>query len=325
MGDISKVLSNIEKKFGKESLVGEIHEIEKVSSGCIGLDLALGGGYPRGRIIEIMGWESSGKTTLALHLAAEVQKLDGRIGYIDTEHALDLFYANQLGIDVDVTSKDPQFVLSQPGSGEEALGIANEMVKSGEFQLIVIDSVAGLVPKALIQGEVGDRKIGLIAQLMSQWTPIIATSAAKNDCLVAYISQFREKIGVMFGNPTTTTGGNALKFYASQRLEVSRIGQNKDGEEVISNKTRVKVIKNKVAPPFKKAEFDIVFGEGISKYADTLDLASELEIVKKGGSWYSYNNSKLGQGRDTVVNILKEDVGLYEEIELKVKQELGFL
>ena len=320
---IKSVLATIEKKFGKESLVGELVEIEKVSSGCLSLDVALGGGYAVGRVIEVRGWESSGKSTIALHLAAEIQKGGGRVGYVDTEHALDLFYANQLGVDVDITAEDPKFVLSQPDCGEDALGIVNEMVKSGEFKLIVVDSVAGLVPKALIQGEVGDKKIGLIAQLMSQWTPIIVTSAHNNDCIVCYISQYREKIGVMFGSSTTTTGGNALKFYASQIIEVARIGQEKDGEEVLANKTRVKVLKNKVAPPFKKAEFDIVFGEGINFIADVLDLAAELEIVKKSGSWFSYGETKLGQGRAGVITLLKDNPELFEEIEGKVKNELG--
>jgi len=320
---IKNVLDTIKKKFGKESIVGELVEVERISSSCISLDLALGGGYPTGRVIEIRGWESSGKTTVALHLAAEIQKAGKRVGYVDTEHALDLFYASNLGVDVDITADDPQFVLSQPDSGEEAMGIAREMAVSGEFGLIVLDSVAGLVPKALIQGEVGDQKMGVIARLMSQWIPALVAPASNSGTIICFISQYREKIGVMFGNPTTTTGGHALKFYSSQIIEVARIGQNKDGDKVLSNKTRVKVLKNKVAVPFKQAEFDIVFGEGIDYTADVLDIATELEIVKKSGSWYSYIDTKLGQGRAGVIDLLKDNPELYEEIEGKVKNELG--
>jgi recombination protein RecA len=322
---IKNVIDIINKKFGKESLVGEVIEVEKISSTSLGLDIALGGGYAKGRIIEIFGWESSGKTTLALHLVSEIQKSGGRVGYIDTEHALDLFYAAALGCDVDITSDDPKFIVSQPNNGEDALGIANEMVKSGKFQLIVIDSVAALVPKALLLGEVGDQKMASTARLMSQWVPAIQISANQNNCIVVFINQMREKIGIMFGSPNTTSGGNALKFYASQRLEVSRVGQNKDGDEIISNKTRVKVIKNKVAVPFKQCEFNIVFGEGIDKYAEILDLASEMNIVNKSGSWYSYENTKLGQGADSVTSLLKDNPELFEEINLKVRTELGMV
>ena len=320
---IESVLSKIEKKFGKEAIVGELIEIERVSSGCLSLDIALGGGFPVGRIIEIMGWESSGKTTLALHLAAEIQKLGKRVGYVDTEHSLDLFYAAALDIDVDFDNKN--FVLSQPDNGEEAMGIAREMANSGEFGLIVLDSVAGLVPKALINGEVGDQKMGLIARLMSSWVPALTSPANQSGCIICFISQFREKIGVMFGSPTTTTGGNALKFYASQRLEVARIGQNKDGDEVLSNKTRVKVIKNKVSAPFKQANFNIVFGEGIDNVADVLDLAVGVEIIKKSGSWYSYEDVKLGQGSQKVNELFRDNPELFEEIENKLKIELGII
>lgn len=318
---IESVLGIIEKKFGKEAIVGELIEIERISSGCLSLDIALGGGYPVGRIIEVMGWESSGKTTLALHLAVEIQKLGKRVAYVDTEHSLDLFYAASLGIDVDFDNKN--FVLSQPNNGEEAMGITRELANSGEFGLIVLDSVAGLVPKALINGEVGDQKMGLIARLMSSWVPALTSPANQSGCIICFISQFREKIGVMFGSPTTTTGGNALKFYASQRLEVSRIGQVKDGDEVLANRSRVKVIKNKVSAPFKKAEFNIVFGEGIDKFADILDLAVEVEIVKKSGSWYTYGEIKLGQGSQKVNELLKDNLELFEEIENKLKAELG--
>jgi recombination protein RecA len=325
MGDFKKFLTWIEKNYGKEAIVGEIVEVERISSQSIGLDWALGGGYPKGRLIEIFGWESSGKTTLALHLVAEIQKNGGRVGYIDTEHSLDMFYAAALGCDMDITSDDPKFVLSQPSSGEEALGIAVAMIKSGEFQLIVIDSVAGLVPKALLTGEVGDQKMAVIARLMSQWTPIMATVANQNNCTVLYINQLRESM-VMFGNPNVTTGGNALKFYTSQRIEVSRAGQNKDSnEEVISNKTLVKVIKNKVAIPFRKANFNIVFGEGIDKFSEVLDIASEMGIVQKSGSWYSYGSTKLGQGQQSVVDLLKDNLELFEEIEHKVRVEYGMI
>lgn len=320
---IQSILDNIDKKFGEGTISRKLIDAPKTSSGCLSLDLALGGGYPNGRIIEIMGWESSGKSTLALHLAAEVQKLGKRVGYIDTEHALDLFYASQLGVNVDIESQDPKFVMSQPDNGEQAMEVARAFVNSGEFGLVVIDSVSGLVPKALLQGDVGDVKMATIARLMSQWVPALTSPANKSGCIVLFISQYREKIGVMFGSPVTTTGGNALKFYASQRLEVSRVGQNKDGDEVLSNKSRVKVIKNKVSPPFKKAEFDIEFGTGINKIGDILDLAAELDIVKKAGSWYSYEETKLGQGRQSVIDLLKDNPEIVEEIELKVRKELN--
>lgn len=318
------LLSKVEKEFGKEAIASEIKDIKRVSSGCLSLDIALGGGYAIGRLIEIFGWESSGKTTLALHLAAEVQKSGGRVGYIDTEHALDLFYAASLGVDVDITAEDPKFVLSQPDSGEQAIEITRMFVGSGEFQLVVIDSVAALVPKAVIQGKAGDQKIGLVARLLSQLVPTLVSPAANNDCIVCFINQFREKVGVMYGSPNVTTGGNALKFYTSQRIEVSRVGQGKDKDEVaISNRTRAKIIKNKVSPPHRIAEFSIVFGEGIDFVSDVLEISSELEIVKKSGSWYSYGETKLGQGADNVVLLLKDNPELFEEITNKVKQEIG--
>lgn len=320
---IQSVLDNIDKKFGEGTISRKLIDVPRVSSGCLSLDLALGGGYPNGRIIEIMGWESSGKSTLALHLAAEVQKLGKRVGYIDTEHSLDLFYASQLGVNVDIESTDPKFVMSQPDNGEQAMEVARAFINSGEFGLVVIDSVSGLVPKALLQGDVGDVKMATIARLMSQWVPALTSPANKTNCIVLFISQYREKIGVMFGSPITTTGGNALKFYASQRLEISRIGQNKNGDEILSNKSRVKVIKNKVSPPFRKAEFDIEFGTGINTIGDVLDLAVELDIVKKAGSWYSYEETKLGQGRQPVIDLLKDNPEIVEEIELKVRKELN--
>jgi len=320
---IQSVLDNIDKKFGEGTISRKLIDVPRVSSGCLSLDLALGGGYPNGRIIEIMGWESSGKSTLALHLAAEVQKLGKRVGYIDTEHSLDLFYASQLGVNVDIESTDPKFVMSQPDNGEQAMEVARAFINSGEFGLVVIDSVSGLVPKALLQGDVGDVKMATIARLMSQWVPALTSPANKTNCIVLFISQYREKIGVMFGSPITTTGGNALKFYASQRLEISRIGQNKNGDEILSNKSRVKVIKNKVSPPFRKAEFDIEFGTGINTIGDVLDLAVELDIVKKAGSWYSYEETKLGQGRQSVIELLKDNPEIVQEVEEKVRKELN--
>lgn len=328
MGDKFKnLIARVEKEFGKEAIVQEIKEVKRFSSGCISLDIALGGGWAVGRLIEIFGWEASGKTTACLHAAAEIQKEGGRVGYIDTEHSLDLFYAASLGVDVDVEADDPKFVLSQPDSGEQAIEIARMFTSSGEFKLVVIDSVASLVPKAVIQGKAGDQKIGLIARLMSQLTPTLVSPAQKNECTVLFVNQFREKIGVMFGSPNTTTGGNALKFYTSQRVEISRIGQGKGKDEngnesIISNKTRAKVKKNKVSPPFKEAEFQIAFGIGIDYWTDVVEIGINLELVTKSGSWYSYGNTK-GQGLETFVDMLKEDVNTFEELELKVKQECG--
>lgn len=329
MDKFRDLISRVEKEFGKEAIVQEIKEVERISSGCLSLDLALGGGYAVGRLIEIFGWESSGKTTLALHLAAEVQKKGGRVGYIDTEHSLDLFYAAALGVDVDIEAEDAKFVLSQPSSGEEAIEIARMFTGSGLFELVVIDSVASLVPKAVIQGKAGDQKIGLIARLMSQLVPTLVAPAQQNNCTICFINQFREKIGVMFGSPTTTSGGNALKFYTSQRIEVSRIGgvktKNDEGdEELTANKVKVKVKKNKVSPPFKEAEFQIVFGEGINYHADVIEIGVSLGFVQKSGSWFSFDGTK-GQGFESFVDMLREDVGEFEKLETKVKEECGIL
>ena len=321
---LNDVLANIEKKLGKDIIVGNKIEVEFVSSGSIGLDFALGGGYAKGRVIELYGWESSGKTTLALHLAAEIQKLGGTVAYIDMEQAMDLEYAENLGVEIDFDSKD-KFLLSQPENGEQALELVRELLKADKVQLIVFDSVGALNPKAKLQGDIGDAKMGLEARLMSSTLPMLISDAKKTGCIILFINQKREKIGVMFGNPETTMGGNALKFYASQRLDVSRFGQEKDGDEVTANKTRVKVVKNKVAPPFKKAEFNIEFGVGIDKVAELVDLAVECEIIKKSGSWYSYGDTKLGQGSAGVKSILQDNPELFEEIDKKVRINLGLL
>jgi len=321
---VKSFLDNIDKKFGKETICRDNVEIERVSSGSISLDLALGGGYPVGRIIEGVGWESSSKTSCALHLAAEVQKNGGRVGYIDSENALDLFYAKKIGVDVDIEGDDPKFFLAQPSTGEESLELVREFADSGLFKLIVIDSVASLVPKALLLGDVGDQKMAVIARLMSQWVPALTSVANKSGCIIYFINQYREKLGAMFGSNLTAPGGNALKFYASQKLEFARIGQLKDSnDEVIGIKVRVKVLKNKVSPPFKKAEFDVIFGEGISREGEILDYAVVLELVKKSGSWYSYEDVKLGQGRNTVIELLKDTPELTEELETKIRKELG--
>ena len=321
---LNDVLANIEKKLGKDIIVGNKIEVEFVSSGSIGLDFALGGGYAKGRVIELYGWESSGKTTLALHLAAEIQKLGGTVAYIDMEQAMDLEYAENLGVEIDFDSKD-KFLLSQPENGEQALELVRELLKADKVQLIVFDSVGALNPKAKLQGDIGDAKMGLEARLMSSTLPMLISDAKKTGCIILFINQKREKIGIMFGNPETTMGGNALKFYASQRLDVSRFGQEKDGDEVTANKTRVKVVKNKVAPPFKKAEFNIEFGVGIDKVAELVDLAVECEIIKKSGSWYSYGDTKLGQGSAGVKSILQDNPELFEEIDKKVRINLGLL
>jgi recombination protein RecA len=320
--ELKQVIANIEKRFGKEAIVGNKVEVEWVSSGSIGLDIALGGGYARGRVVELFGWESSGKSTLALHLSAEIQKLGLKVGYIDMENALDVFYAEQLGVKIDFTNGN-DFILSQPDDGETAFEIMRELLKSPEIGLIVFDSVGALLPKAVIQGEAGDSKMGLQARLMSSMMPIISQQAKKNNTIVLMINQKREKIGVMFGNPETTMGGNALKFYASQRLEIARAGQEKDGEEVISNRTRVKVVKNKVAPPFRKAEFNITFGQGISKIDEIIDIAVEYSIVEKRGSWFAYGDTKLGQGAANVKVILQDNPELYDEIYRKILETIG--
>jgi recombination protein RecA len=290
-------------------------DVEVTSSGSLGLDIALGvGGYPRGRVIEIYGPESSGKTTLTLHAIAETQKAGGIAAFIDAEHAFDRFYAQDLGVDID------NLIISQPDNGEQALEIADNLVRSGAIDMVVIDSVAALTPKSEIEGEMGDSKMGLHARLMSQALRKLTGSISKTNCTMIFINQLREKIGVMFGNPETTTGGNALKFYASVRLDIRRSTQIKDSDgNVLGNKTRVKVVKNKVAPPFRLAEFDIMYGQGVSKVGEILDVAVEHEIVKKSGSWFSYEDTKLGQGRDAVKQMIKDNPELMDELEEKIK------
>ncbi|WP_026706052.1 recombinase RecA [Flavobacterium soli] len=314
-------LDKLDKTYGKGTVMkmGDkaIEEVETISSGSLGLDLALGvNGYPKGRIIEIYGPESSGKTTLTLHAIAEAQKAGGIAAFIDAEHAFDRNYAEKLGVDIE------NLIISQPDNGEQALEIAENLIRSGAIDIVVIDSVAALTPKSEIEGEMGDSKMGLHARLMSQALRKLTGTISKTHCTVFFINQLREKIGVMFGNPETTTGGNALKFYASVRLDIRRSSQIKDGENVIGNRTKVKVVKNKVAPPFKTAEFDIMYGEGVSKTGEILDLAVEFEIVKKAGSWFSYGETKLGQGRDAVKALIKDNPELAEELELKIKAQI---
>ncbi|WP_298395699.1 recombinase RecA [Flavobacterium sp.] len=311
-------LDKLDKTYGKGTVMkmGDkaIEEVETISSGSLGLDLALGvNGYPKGRIIEIYGPESSGKTTLTLHAIAEAQKAGGIAAFIDAEHAFDRNYAEKLGVDIE------NLIISQPDNGEQALEIAENLIRSGAIDIVVIDSVAALTPKSEIEGEMGDSKMGLHARLMSQALRKLTGTISKTHCTVFFINQLREKIGVMFGNPETTTGGNALKFYASVRLDIRRSSQIKDGENVIGNRTKVKVVKNKVAPPFKTAEFDIMYGEGVSKTGEILDLAVEFEVVKKAGSWFSYGDTKLGQGRDAVKSLIKDNPELADELELKIK------
>ena len=295
-----------------------VEKIEAISSGSIGLDIALGvGGYPKGRVVEIYGPESSGKTTLTLHAIAECQKAGGIAAFIDAEHAFDRFYAQKLGVDLG------ELVISQPDNGEQALEIADNLIRSGAVDALVIDSVAALTPKSEIEGEMGDSKMGLHARLMSQALRKLTASISKTNCTVFFINQLREKIGVMFGNPETTTGGNALKFYASVRVDIRRSTQLKNSEGgVLGNKTRVKIVKNKVAPPFKTTEFDIMYGEGISKIGEILDIGVEHDIIEKSGSWFSYGGSKLGQGRDSVKAILKDNPELMEELEQKILEQL---
>ncbi|MDP3353157.1 MAG: recombinase RecA [Flavobacteriaceae bacterium] len=310
-------LDKLDKTYGKGAVMrlgdSAIVEVEAISSGSLGLDIALGvGGYPRGRVIEIYGPESSGKTTLTLHAIAEAQKAGGIAAFIDAEHAFDRFYAQKLGIDVD------NLIISQPDNGEQALEITENLIRSGAIDIVVIDSVAALTPKSEIEGEMGDSKMGLHARLMSQALRKLTATISKTNCTVIFINQLREKIGVMFGNPETTTGGNALKFYASVRLDIRKKSQIKDGEKVIGTGTKVKVVKNKVAPPFMTAEFDIMYGEGISKIGEIVDLGVEYEIVKKSGSWFSYGETKLGQGRDAVKGLLKDNPELAKEIETKI-------
>ncbi len=314
-------LDKIDKSYGKGTIMklGD-HAIENlpcISSGSLGLDLALGiGGYPRGRVVEIYGPESSGKTTLAIHAIAEAQKKGGIAAFIDAEHAFDRFYAENLGVDVN------NLYISQPDNGEQALEVADQLIRSGAIDIIVIDSVAALTPKAEIEGDMGDSKMGLHARLMSQALRKLTSVIDKTSTTVVFINQLRDKLGVMFGNPETTTGGNALKYYASVRLDVRRIGQIKDGDSVVGNRTRVKIVKNKVAPPFRSAEFDIMFGEGISKIGEIIDMGVECEIIKKSGSWFSYGETKLAQGRDGVKALLKDNEELREEIEAKTKEAL---
>lgn len=315
-------LDKLDKTYGKGTVMklgdSAVEEVEAIPSGSLGLDLALGVmGYPRGRVIEIYGPESSGKTTLTLHAIAEAQKAGGIAAFIDAEHAFDRFYAEKLGVDID------NLIISQPDNGEQALEIAENLIRSGAIDIVVVDSVAALTPKSEIEGEMGDSKMGLHARLMSQALRKLTSTISKTNCTVFFINQLREKIGVMFGNPETTTGGNALKFYASVRLDIRRSTQIKDGENVIGNKTKVKVIKNKVAPPFRTAEFDIMYGEGISKSGEVLDLAVDFDIVKKAGSWFSYGDTKLGQGRDAVKSLLKDNPELQDELEEKIKEAIA--
>ena len=310
-------LDKLDKTYGKGTVMkmgdAPIIDVDAIPSGSLGLDIALGvGGYPRGRVIEIYGPESSGKTTLTLHAIAEAQKQGGIAAFVDAEHAFDRFYAKDLGIDVD------NLIISQPDHGEQALEIVDNLIRSGAIDIIVIDSVAALTPKSEIEGEMGDSKMGLHARLMSQALRKLTAVIHKTQCTVIFINQLREKIGVMFGNPETTTGGNALKFYSSIRLDIRRRTQIKDGDNVIGNRTKVKVVKNKVAPPFKIAEFDIMYGKGISKAGEIVDLGVELDIVKKSGSWYSYGETKLGQGRDAVKQLILDNPDMADEIEAKI-------
>ncbi|WP_421942440.1 recombinase RecA [Pedobacter sp.] len=314
-------LDKLEKSYGKGTIMklGDtaIEPLEFISTGSISLDIALGiGGIPKGRVIEIYGPESSGKTTLATHIIAEAQKKGGIAAFIDAEHAFDQFYAKKLGVDTD------NLLISQPDNGEQALEIADNLIRSGAIDVIVIDSVAALVPKSEIEGEMGDSKMGLHARLMSQALRKLTGTISKTGCCCIFINQLRDKIGVMFGNPETTTGGNALKFYASVRLDIRRISQIKDSDEVSGNRVKVKIVKNKVAPPFRIAEFDVMFGEGISKNGEIIDLGVDFGIIKKAGSWFSYGDTKLGQGRDAVKQLLSDNPELAEELEAKIKAEV---
>lgn len=315
-------MEKMEKTFGKGAVMkmgdGAIEDIEVIPTGSITMDLALGvGGYPKGRVIEIYGPESSGKTTLAIHAIAEVQKQGGIAAIIDAEHAFDQFYAQKLGVNVS------ELIISQPDNGEQALEIADNLIRSGAVDLLIVDSVAALTPKAEIEGEMGDSQMGLQARLMSKALRKLTGSINKAGTCCIFINQLRDKIGVMFGNPETTTGGNALKFYASVRIDIRRAAQIKDSEEVIGNRTKVKIVKNKVAPPFRKAEFDIMYGEGISKVGEIIDIGVELNILKKSGSWFSYGETRLGQGRDAVKSLILDNPEMMEELEIKIKEALA--
>ena len=319
---LQMAMDKLEKAHGKGSIMrmgdSAVEDVDVIPSGSIGLDMALGiGGYPKGRIIEIYGPESSGKTTLAIHAIAEAQKKGGIAAMIDAEHAFDRFYAEKLGVDID------NLLISQPDNGEQALEIAENLIRSGAIDIIVIDSVAALTPRAEIEGEMGDSKMGLQARLMSQALRKLTGTISKTGCVCIFINQLREKIGVMFGNPETTTGGNALKFYASVRLDIRRVGQIKAGDDVSGNRARVKVVKNKVAPPFRKAEFDIMYGQGVSKVGEIIDLGVDHGIVKKSGSWFSYGETRLGQGRDAVKDLLLDNPELMEELEVKIKEAIS--
>ena len=319
---IQMAMQKIEKDYGKGSIMklgdDKVENVEVIPTGSLGLDLALGvGGYPRGRIIEIYGPESSGKTTLALHAIAEAQKIGGIAAFIDAEHAFDRFYAENLGVDID------NLLISQPDNGEQALAIAEQLISSAAIDIIVIDSVAALTPKAEIEGDMGENKVGLQARLMSQALRKLTSTISKTNTTCIFINQMREKIGVMFGNPETTTGGNALKYYASVRIDVRPSTPIKNGDEILGKLTKVKVVKNKVAPPFRKCEFDIMFGTGISKTGEILDLAVSMDVVKKSGSWFSYADTKLAQGRDAVLALLKDNQELLDEIEAKVREKIN--
>ncbi|MGB0807302.1 MAG: recombinase RecA [Salibacteraceae bacterium] len=322
MKALQLTMDKLEKNYGKGSIMklgdSAIEKVEVIPTGSITLDMALGvNGIPKGRIIEIYGPESSGKTTMAIHMMAQAQKQGGTAVMIDAEHAFDRFYAESLGVDVE------NLLIAQPDNGEQALEIADNLIRSGAVDIVVVDSVAALTPRAEIEGEMGDSKMGLHARLMSQALRKLTGTISKTNCTVIFINQLREKIGVMFGNPETTTGGNALKFYASVRLDIRRIGQIKSGDQVIGNHTRVKVVKNKVAPPFTKAEFDIMYGKGVSRSGELLDLGVDMEVVKKSGSWFSYGDTKLGQGRDAVKQLLEDNPELSEEIEGKVRAAIS--
>lgn len=322
---LDAALGQIEKQFGKGSVMklgdSSVHmNVETVPTGSLSLDIALGlGGIPKGRIVEVYGPESSGKTTVALHMVAEVQKRGGIAGFIDAEHALDPAYARNIGVDVD------NLYISQPDNGEQALEITETMVRSGAVDIVIVDSVAALVPRAEIEGDMGDAHVGLQARLMSQALRKLTAVISKSNCIVIFINQLREKVGVMFGNPETTTGGRALKFYSSIRLDVRRIEALKQGGEIVGNRTRIKVVKNKIAPPFKEAEFDIMFGQGISKAGDILDLAASLGIINKSGAWYAYKDGKIGQGRENAKQYLNENPEIADEVEAKVREHYGLL